>query len=108
MSLPPIYPEGYKILIQVEDPEKITAGGIIIPEHLLKDKRRELTIATVLRVGPKANVVFEDGIEFGIGSHVIFSKYGGFNIADPENPRNGRDFRLLNDEDILALVMDEK
>jgi co-chaperonin GroES (HSP10) len=53
-----------------------------------------------LRLGPTANVNF--GNKKVEGAKIIFSKYGGFNIDLPDF--GDRDFRIINDEDVLAVI----
>lgn len=106
--IPEIYPEGVKLLIQVDDMEKVTRGGIILPESSVRSEQRRLSTATVLRLGPRVDVDLRlpEGQEFGVGTRIIFAKYGGFNLKDPDR-KLSRDFRLINDEDVLAVVFDD-
>lgn len=104
-KIPEIYPEGVKVLIQVDDTEKVTKGGIIVPPSMIKSEQKKLTTGTVKRIGPDAVARFLVGGEkraLETGDRIIFSLWGGFSVKDPEGM--DRDFRLLNDEDVLALV----
>ena len=69
-DIPKIYPEGCKLLIQVDDMEKVTTGGIILPESAVRNEQRRLTTATVLRIGPTAVVEISDDKQFRPGTHI--------------------------------------
>lgn len=104
-KIPNIYPEGVKVLIQVDDTERITKGGIIVPPSMIRSEQKRLTTGTVKRIGPDAVARFIVNGEkrpLEAGDRIVFSLWGGFEIKDPEE--KNRDFRLLNDEDVLALL----
>lgn len=101
-EIPGIYPEGEKILIQVDDMERVTKGGIILPESSRIAEQRRLTTGKILRIGPDAIVRFSEDKKLCVGDRIVFALYGGFNLKDPD--KKGRDFRLINDEDVLALI----
>ena len=102
MKTPNVWPEGPKLLIEVDEAESTSKGGIIIPQNVRAAEQRRLTMGTVLRCGPNADVRFEDGVEFSVGSRIIFAKYGGFLLKDVGD--RSKDYRLINDEDVLAII----
>ena len=95
-----IYPAGHRVLVKVEEVEEKTKGGIFIVNA---DKQTEANIfGEIVAVGPTAWRAFDDGDAWAqVGDKVAFAKYGGFIIEDPETKEQ---FRLLNDEDITAVI----
>lgn len=100
LSIPGVWPEGYKILVEADQTEEVTSGGIFIPATVREAHQRHATFGTVLRCGPTHNAQVE-GREIGPGTRIIFAKYGGVFLKDVDRRR---DLRLINDEDILAVV----
>ena len=101
LNIPNIWPEGPKVLIEVDQVDSVTAGGIILPDSARIDRQLHLTMATVLRLGPDASVRMTDGHECVPGSRIIFAKYGGFRLQDMDKRK---DLRIINDEDVLAVL----
>lgn len=95
-----IYPAGHRVLVQVEEIEEKTKGGIFIVNA---DKQTEANIyGRIVAIGPNAWKAFDDGVAWAeVGDKVAFAKYGGFVIEDPETKEQ---YRLLNDEDITAVI----
>jgi len=92
-----IQPLGDRIVLQREDSEDTTAGGIVLPESA-KDKPAR---GTVLSVGP--GKLLDDGsrgeIQVQVGDRVLFSSYAGesFEVEDEE-------LLLMREDDILAVI----
>lgn len=97
-----IVPAGHRVLVKVDESEKVTKGGIIIADSIA-DKNTEANIfGIVVAVGTNAWKAFDGGEPWAaVGDRVAFAKYGGFIIQDPDN---GEKFRLLNDDDITAVI----
>ena len=89
-------PEGVKILIEPDVVKDKTDGGLYLPDQVKDDKKYATVQGAVLAIGPNADVKFEDG-PLDIGDKVIYAKYGGV-IVD----YNGKECKIVNDEDILA------
>lgn len=100
MEIPNVWPEGPKVLIEVDQAESVSSGGIFIPDTARMAEQLRLTMGTVLRIGPTAQV--DANTEFKEGSRVIFAKYGGFRLQGLKD--RSRDFRIINDEDVLAII----
>lgn len=97
-----ITPAGHRVLVKVEEAEKVTKGGIVIPDHLQDRNTEASTIGTIVAVGPTAWQAFDDGTPWAqVGDRVAFAQYGGKKITDPETDET---YRILNDEDIIAVV----
>ena len=97
-----ISPAGHRVLVKVDEVEKVTKGGIIITDTIADRKQEAGIYGTVVAVGPTAWKAFDDGIPWAaVGDKVAFAKYGGFIIEDPNT---GDHYRLLNDEDVVAVI----
>jgi chaperonin GroES len=97
-----IVPAGHRVLVKVEDAEEVTKGGIVIPKTIADKNTEANIIGELVAIGDTAWKAFDDGVPWAkIGDRVAFAKYGGFIIADPDT---GEQFRLLNDEDITAVI----
>lgn len=95
-----IEPSGHRVLIKPEVVEEKTAGGIILAQTT-KDRDQQATMrGTVAAVGVNAWKAFDDGLPWAaVGDKVVFRKYAGEVIKD-----NDIEYRVVNDEDILAVV----
>ncbi len=95
-------PTGYRLLILPFSPPEKTKGGIMLAKQTLDKGRIAMVVGLVLRKGPDAysdKDKFPEGAWCDEGDWVIFGRYAGarFNI-------DGGDMRLLNDDEILAVV----
>ena len=88
-----IKPLDDRILLEPEEAEETTASGIIIPDTA-KEKPR---IGKVIAVGTDEDLR-EKVME---GNKVLFTKYGGDEVE-----MNGKEYKLLQRSDILAVVED--
>lgn len=97
-----IKPAGHRVLVKVREAETTTAAGIIIPDAISERQTEANVFGIVVAVGPTAWKAFDDGEAWAqVGDLVAFAKYGGFVIEDPDTKER---FRLLNDEDITAVI----
>ena len=88
-----IKPLDDRILLEPEQAEETTSSGIIIPDTA-KEKPR---IGKVIAVGTDEDL--REKIKEG--NKVLFTKYGGDEIE-----MNGKEYKLLQRNDILAVVED--
>ena len=96
-----IVPAGHRVLVKVEEAETVTKGGIIVAQTIA-DKNTEANIfGTLVAVGETAWKDFGGRAWATIGDRVAIAKYGGFVIEDPDTKEK---YRLLNDEDITAVI----
>lgn len=96
-----IVPAGHRVLVKVDEAEEVSKGGIIIAKTIA-DKQTEANIfGTLVAVGETAWKDFGGRSWAVVGDRVAIAKYGGFVIEDPDT---GERFRLLNDEDICAVI----
>ena len=101
---PEVWPEGCKILIEADKVDDRTAGGIWYSQQTKEDEQTRVNIGTVLRCGPDAVSRLanpgEEARQLTPGDRIVFARYGGFRLMFDKN----RDFRIINDEDVLAVV----
>lgn len=92
-----IEPLGAKILVQQFEAEMATLGGILLPE---KAKHRPLK-GKVIRTGPGKTL--EDGttrpMTIKVGDVILFGQYAAGTTIEIE----GKEYILMNEEDVLAL-----
>jgi len=100
-----LIPLGFQVLVEIEKEEKVTEGGIIIPE---KDRnaRRAGNIGTVLAVGPLAGKDPGDCPEnWGavVGNKVCFEAYEG----QPYLTHDGRVLICFPEKEIYSMIVKE-
>ena len=99
------WPEGSKVLIRPDQIEEKTPGGIIMPQNSQESEQTRVQEGEVVAIGPDAVCRFavEDDppLDMQAGDRVKFSRYGGISI--PEGDKKDA-YRVVNDEDIYALV----
>ena len=93
MSLKPL---GNRVVVEPEEQEEITAGGIVLPETA-KEKPQK---GTILSVGPGERD--DDGkripMDVATGDKVLFAKYAGTEIKV-----EGQKLLILKESDLLAI-----
>tara|TARA_R110000824_G_scaffold1185_8_gene6405 strand:+ start:2088 stop:2528 length:441 start_codon:yes stop_codon:yes gene_type:complete len=99
-------PKGYKLLIALPEIDEMTDGGIIRSE----DSRHEESIATVvgwvMSMGPDAYANpdrFPGGPYCQVGDWVVFRAFSGTRLKI-----HGKEFRLINDDTVEAVVEDPR
>lgn len=92
-----LQPLGDRIVVEREESESKTAGGIVLPDSA-KDKPAR---GTVISVGD--GKLLDDGtrgkLQVKVGDRVLFSSYAGdeFKIGDQE-------LLLMREDDVLAVI----
>ena len=95
-------PTGYRIMILPFSRKQKTKGGIWLADSTLEQERIGTNVGYVVSLGPDA---YKDEHKFPAGAWckpkdwVIFGRYAGARIKI-----EGGELRLLNDDDILAVV----
>ena len=96
-----IRPVEFKILIEVEEVETITQGGIILPDSGRDRERIAQEQGTIVAMGQCAcsevDIWGENPPK--VGDKVIFSKYAGATIQ-----KLGKNYRLIQDKDLGAVL----
>jgi len=92
-----IKPIGDHVLVEPAEEKEVKKGGIIIPDTA-KEKPTE---GVVRAVGP--GKLDDDGkripIEVKEGDRVLITKYGGTEVK-----LDGKEFKILRSDDLLAIV----
>lgn len=103
MSKHGINPKGYRLLVLPDEVEVTTKSGIVISSGS-QTQREELAQVDGVVVA-MGNTCFDKELEpwCKVGDRVIFGKYSG--IIRKGN--DGKTYRLLNDENVVA-TLDEK
>jgi co-chaperonin GroES (HSP10) len=97
-------PTGWRILILPYQGKAKTAGGIFIPNEVQEKSQVSTQVGYVLKVGPLA---YQDKEKFPSGpwckekQWVMFARYAGSRFQI-----DGGEVRILNDDEILATILD--
>ena len=99
-------PKGYRILIAIPEVSQKTEGGVFIPDDRRNAEETASLIGYVLKVGSEAYADanrFPTGPWCKEGDFVIFRSYSGtrFKVM-------GKEFRLINDDTVEAVVEDPR
>jgi co-chaperonin GroES (HSP10) len=99
-------PKGYRLLIALPELEEKTDGGVFIPKTRIDQEEVGSITGFVLKMGSMAYQdvnKFPDGAWCKEGDWVIFRAYSGTRIKI-----HGREFRLINDDTVEAVVEDPR
>ncbi len=87
-----------RVVIEPQEAEERTAGGIVLPDTAKEKPQR----GTVISVGPGR--LLDNGnrgtLSVGVGDVVIYGKYTGTDIEVA-----GKDVKILRESDILAKIL---
>lgn len=100
-----IYPQRDRILVQRDESESVTAGGIVLPENLQRDRPQKGTVRAVgpgRRVVTSLGTVVHEPIDYQVGDVVLFTKYAGEGFRV-----DGQEVFLVKDEDIIAVIAED-
>lgn len=100
-----IAPMDVKVLLFPDPPKDATRGGILLPD-MAKDKEKFAAVkATVIAVGANAFAEWgSDAPKPAAGDRVLVAQYSGHN----QKGADSKDYRIVNDEDVIALLMKEE
>jgi chaperonin GroES len=97
-----IIPVEFCVVVELDKQEEKTAGGIILPSAVKDKDKLAAEEGTLVAASPLA-FDYADWPEGSrkpqVGDRVIFKRYAGL-----LRERDGRDFRLLNDKEIVGIV----
>jgi len=99
-------PTGYKVLIALPNPEEKTDGGIIKAAQTLAAEEVGSIVGFVLEMGPdayKSTERFPSGPYCKKGDWVMMRSYSGTRFKV-----HGKEFRLINDDSVEAIVEDPR
>jgi chaperonin GroES len=87
-----------RVVVQPNEAEATTAGGIVLPDSAQEKPQR----GTVVAVGPGR--LLDSGsrgeLSVAVGDTVIYGRYGGSDIEV-----GGQEMKILRESDILAKVL---
>lgn len=99
-------PSGYRLLIALPEVERVTKGGVHIPDKLVDMEKVASVVGLVVSMG---DLAYKDENKFPTGpwckegDYVIFRSYSGTRI------RVGtQEFRIINDDTVEAVVNDPR
>jgi chaperonin GroES len=87
-----------RLVVEPNEAEEMTAGGIVLPDAAKEKPQR----GTVVAVGP--GKLLDSGergtLSVAVGDEVIYGKYSGTEIEV-----NGKEVKILRESDVLAKVV---
>ena len=99
-------PSGYRILCAIPEMEKEFESGIVKADETLRYDELLTTVLFVVDLGPDC---YKDPSRFPTGA---WCKKGDFILARPNTGTrlkiHGREFRLINDDSVEAVVQDPR
>ena len=99
-------PSGYRLLCAIPEVEEKTAGGLFKADETKRFEELTTPVLFVLKIGPDA---FKDATRFPSGP---WCKEGDFILTRPHAGSrvkiHGREFRLINDDSVEAVVEDPR
>ena len=100
-----IIPCGHRVVVKLKKIEETTKSGIIIDTgENLKRQQYGVEEAFVESLGPTAFRAFDDGEPWcKVGDLVAIVKYSGKDYKDGDDI-----YRIINDEDIMAIIEEDK
>jgi len=92
-----VVPVGEHLVVKRLDPERKTAGGIVLPETAVEKPRQ----GRVLSVGdgPQRKDGTRIGSQVREGDRILFSPYSGSEVEV-----NGEKLLIMTEQDILAII----
>lgn len=102
-----ISPLDTRVLVQTDDAETVTKGGIIKPQMLTQKEDWAQTRATLIEAGANAFMDWGDEARKPLpGDRVIIAQYAGSTAT--HDGADGQKYRICKDEDVLAVLGGEK
>lgn len=99
-------PSGYRILCAIPDAEKEFESGLVKADETVRFEERLATVLFVVGMGPDC---YADKSRFPTGP---WCKVGDFVIVRPNAGTrlqiHGREFRMINDDSVEAVVQDPR
>ena len=96
-------PLGFKVLLKPKAVEQTTSGGIILPPDVQEKDEHAQDRGEIISMAANAFSYTEMPPEERpqIGEEVYYARYAGVLYKD----RSGNEYRLVNDEDITAVIL---
>jgi len=106
MKIESLKPVEFGVLIQVEEVNDKSNGGLFLPESSIEREQMAHDRGTLIS---KSDMAFEDwnGTVPEVGDKVIFKKYAGTVIQHREDRTIVGKYRLCKDKDIVAVIRED-
>lgn len=95
-----IRPVEYRVLVKPEKVEKMTAGGIYLPDQTHEKDKYAVMKGVLVAVSPDAFTNPQWLFAPKVGDTVLFDRYAGGNSVIGAD---GEEYRLMNDKEIGAV-----
>ena len=92
-----VKPLGDRVLVEAVEEQEVKQGGIIIPDSAKENPSEAKVVA--LGTGKSDEDGKKVAFEVKVGDVVLVSKYGGTEIKV-----DGKEYKILNADDILAVL----
>ena len=100
-------PIGYHLIVEPVKVEERTKGGLYIPETAREKEQKAAIVGRVLAVGSGCFDYDKSGTtKIEVGDKVVFARYGGMEL--PDINMDGNTLRALNDQDLVAKVVEKQ
>lgn len=109
-----VSPLGFYILIELEEVDKVSKGGIILPDDLIAKEQSATSTGRIKEIGPLAYVNWpgcdQEGKEthecwgINVGDLVEFKKYQGMESVTDDGDR----YRYIPDSHIVGLIKESE
>ena len=99
-------PKGYRILIALPEPDDKTEGGIYKTESILQTEEIATVVGFVLKMGEDCyddKKKFPSGAWCKEGDWIVFRAFTGTRLKI-----HGKEFRIINDDNVEAVVEDPR
>lgn len=96
-------PAGHRVIVKPDPIEEVSKQGIILATGN-KDRQQDSQVSgELVAVGPNAWKAFDDGQAWAkTGDRVMFASYAGYSLKI-----NGEMYRIMNDEDVTAIISEQ-
>jgi co-chaperonin GroES (HSP10) len=96
----------WRILIEPYRPPTTLESGLALPDSVVEDRKFLTVVGQVVAMGEQAyqNPKLADSGNPKLGDWVVYGKYAGQLVMMAD----GREFRIMNDDEVLCTVQDPK
>lgn len=84
--------------------KRANAAGIIVARDEREREQAAIDTGKVIEIGPTSFRDFGSESPIKVGDYIVYAKYGGKAIVDPETKIK---YVALNDEDVIAILTTE-
>lgn len=95
-------PIEFKVLVELDEVGKKTDGGLFLPDTVREREQMMQVKATLVAIGGNAFDDMNEPVPV-VGNKVYVAKAAGYNVTGLD----GKDYRLMNDKDIAAIIVEE-